>query len=300
LLAVVVLAYWPTSRALWHFWIDHPYWGAHGLLVAGLAIWLLVRARGRLATADVRPLSWALVPLVLASVALLYFWRTGAEQLQLLLLPALMWLALLAAFGAQVARVLAIPVGFLYFGMPVWNLLAVPLQNLTLFVCSVAAPLIALPASFAGSMVTLPGGITFEVTIWCSGLGFFVQGLAVATLLGELEHAARRRRLVLLASMAALALLTNWVRVLTIIQVGYSTHMRHVLVTTHHLMFGYLLFGLVLVAYVWIATRFAPPARLQPAPAGSAVRPAGEGAYLAALAGLIAAPLVAGILTLLR
>jgi len=300
LLLATVLAYWPTSSALWHFWIDHPYWGAHGLLVAALAVWLVYRARPRLAGAAIRPLPWVLVPLLIASVALLYFWRSGAQQLQLLMLPALMLLGVLAAFGVQVARVLAIPVGFLYFGMPVWNLLAEPLRSLTLLVCAFVAPLIGLPASFAGPMVTLPGGITFEVTIWCSGLGFFVQGLAVAAFLGELEQATRARRLALLASMALLALVTNWVRVLTIIQVGYATNMRHVLVTSHHLMFGYVLFALVLVAYVWIATRLAPPAAPEQ-PASAAGSPsAANDAYLATLAALVAAPLVGGALTLLR
>ena len=300
LLLVTVLAYWPTSSALWHFWVDHPYWGAHGILVAALAIWLVYRARPRLAAAPVQPLPWLLVPLILASVALLYFSRTGAQGLQLLMLPTLMLLGLLAAFGPSVARVLAIPVGFLYFGMPVWNLLAEPLRSVTLVVCRLVAPLIGLPASFAGPIVTLPGGITFEVTIWCSGLGFFVQGLAVATLLGELELASRTRRLALIGSMALVALITNWVRVLIIIQVGYTTNMRHVLVTTHHLLFGYALFGLVLVAYVWIVTRLAPQPAPAPAPSGSASRPGGQAAYVAALAALVAAPLVAGILTALR
>jgi exosortase len=300
LLLVAVLAYWPTSSALWHFWVDHPYWGAHGILVAALAAWLVYRARPRLAATAVRPLPWVLIPLVLASIALLYFSRIGAQGLQLLMLPTLMLLGLLAAFGASAARVLAIPVGFLYFGMPVWNLLAEPLRSLTLAVCRLVAPLIGLPASFAGPIVTLPGGITFEVTIWCSGLGFFVQGLAVATLLGELELASRARRLALLASMALVALITNWVRVLIIIQVGYATNMRHVLVTTHHLLFGYALFGVVLVAYVWIVTRLAPQPAGHSAPAVVAARPAGEGAYVATLVALVIAPLIAGVLALLR
>jgi EpsI family protein len=291
MIVVWIIAYWPTSRALWGYWI---FLGSQGVLVCALTIWLLWRARFRVAAAAVRPRLWALVPLVLCSMALLIFWKAGVQALELLLLPAVLLLGVFAAFGREVARVVAIPVLFLYFAMPGWNFLSVALQNLTLAVVRWVSPIIGLPSTVSGSTVSFPSGIAFEVTLACSGIGFLVQALAIAALLGELEQALLGRRLRLLAGAALLALVANWIRALAILQIGYSTNMRSSLASTEHLEFGYVLFVLALIAFVWIATRKAPPDRLPlSSPSESSLR--WRAAYAAALLVLLLAPAVVAV-----
>jgi exosortase len=299
LIASTIVAYWPASSALWHFWMDHPFFSVHGMPVAALALWLLYRARSRIAAAPVRGLPWMLAPLLACSVASLLLPRAGLEW-QLLLLPTLMLLAVAAAFGMAVTRAIAVPVGFLCFAMPVWDVLAVPLQTLTVAVVRWVAPLIGLPAEVSGTIVSLPGGNSFDVTVWCSGVGFLVQGLAVATLLGELEQASTGRRLRLFAAMLVTALLANWVRVLTIIQLGYATGMRNVLVTRGHVLLGYVWFGAVLIAYVWVATRRAPAGAPRKPSTDCTPHSATPGPYIAVLLALAAAPALAGVLALFR
>lgn len=258
LLALALLASWPTATLLWHYWLDHPMWGAHGFLVALLSAWMvfaaLARDPQRQTTGSFAALAGLIALCVASALCSHEAWVTG----QLLLLPPLLLCCVAAAFGATMARALAIPIGFLYFGMPVWEVLGPPLQQLTLGVARWCVPLLGLPGAFSGSTLHMPGGISFEVTLWCSGLGFLVQGLAVATLLGELEQAPPARRLGLLAWMVPLALLANWLRVLALMYIGWSTQMRHVLVTRYHLSFGYVLFGCVLVGFVMLAARRAP------------------------------------------
>jgi exosortase len=291
LFAVVAALYWPTTNSLWH----RPVFGSNALLVVGLSLWLLARTRGRMAMTPVRGLPWVLLLLVPCSISSIVLWESGIPALQLLLLPVLILLAALTAFGSDVTRLIVVPVGFLYFAVPAWDLLAAPLQRLTVWVVSWAAPAIGVPATISGTMVLLPGHMQFEVTPACSGSGFFMEGLAVAVLLGELEHAGLGRRLRLIASMTILSLVTNWVRVLTLIQIGYTTQMRHVLVSQYHVMFGYVLFVLVLVAFVAVATASAP-ARTPSAARVIGVPSAARGAFLPALLGLVAAPVAAGLL----
>jgi EpsI family protein len=295
LIAAAIAAYWPTSRALWDYWTDWLF-GGHGVFVAALALWLLWRAKDRIAQAPPQSQPWVVVPLVLCSVAALIFWRAGIQSLQLLLWPLLIVLAVLAAFGRAVTRVIAVPVCFLYFAMPAWNLLAEPLQRLTIWAVKLFAPAIGVPATISGNLIYLPGDTRFSVELACSGVGFFVEGLAVAALLGELEQASIRRRLTLLASMVLVALVTNWIRVLTIVQVGYATQMRHVLVTRYHVLFGYVLFVTVLVVFVWLATRRELPAAAPSAPA--AIAPPAPWSYLRAVLALAAAPLAIALLAL--
>jgi exosortase len=262
LIAIVVVACWPTSTALWHYWADEHLIGGRGFFVTALALWLLYRASGRVSSASAHPLPWAVPFLVAGSVVMVISRKAGMYELQALLLPTLILLGALSAFGPSVTRVIAVPVGFLYFAMPAWDdVLGPALQSLTLWVVKWVAPVMGVPASVSGSLISLPGDMKFLVTQGCSGAGFLVEGLAVAALLGELEQAPAGRRVALLAAMVPVALVANWLRVLLIVQVGYSTGMRHVLVTQHHKLFGYAIFILVLLVFLWVATwRTAPRA----------------------------------------
>jgi exosortase len=204
---------------------------------------------------------WALLLLVPAGICALWAARAQIPALQLLLLPPLIMIAVSAAFGLRVARIILVPVAFLYFAAPVWNLvLTAPLQALTTQVTALIAPALGLPVTLVGNTISFPGGATFTVTEACSGATFLVQGLAVATLLGELERAPVARRVRLLLSMMPVALLANWLRVLLILGLGYGTNMRSPLATSDHVVFGFAIFFFVLVLYVWAATRKPLPA----------------------------------------
>lgn len=293
LIAVAAVLYWPTTSALWH----RPVFGSNALLVGALALWLLARTRQRVASTPVTGAPWVLLLLVPCSIAALLFWRSGIPELQLLLLPPLILLAVWTAFGTALVRVIAVPVCFLYFAAPAWDLLGPPLQSLTLWAVKWLAPTIGVPATVSGNMVLLPGNMRFEVTLACSGSGFVMEGLAVAVLLGELEQAGIGRRLRLMMSMVIVALIANWIRVLALIQIGYSTDMRHVLVSEHHVLFGYVLFVAVLIIFVWIAVSIAPARSPQGGPIAFCASSA-RTALLPALLGLAAVPLLVGLLVL--
>jgi len=294
---IAVLAYWPTTAALWNYWTTS--WGGdQGLLVVCISAWLFYRSRYALGAAPVRPALWAAPLLLLASIASVVFWRAGIQDLQLLLLPVLMLLAILTAFGTSLARVALVPIGFLYFAMPAWSVLAVPLQHLTVKVVATVAPVLGLPATVSGTLISFPTGATFVVTRECGGAVFLVQGLAVATLIGELEGASLRRRVLLLGLVTALALVANWLRVLALIYIGYTTQMRHVILTRDHVLFGWVLFALVLVAFAWAVTNRAAPPEGVRRPAAAATQSRWLPGYVTALIGLAVIPLLASVLSL--
>ncbi len=233
-----------------------PLWHLHGYFVAALALTLVYSSRNRWGAAAVEPAPVALVLVAVLGVAALWVGRGSLPALQLLLLPPLLLAVIAAAFGVAAARVLLVPVGFLLFAAPLWSmLLTPPLQALTVRVTAVLAPLMGMPATITGDVISFRNGVTFVVTEACSGANFLIQGLAVATLLGELEQAAPKRRLALLAAMIPTALLANWIRVLLILELGYVTDMRSSLATNDHVAFGFAIFFVVLAIYVWLATR---------------------------------------------
>jgi exosortase len=292
MVAAVVLAYWPSSRALWLFWTDPDSAGTHGVLVALLSVWLFYRNRYPLGAVATKPSPVAMVLLALASLAWLVFWRAAIPSLHIILFPALMGLGIAAALGWQAARWVAFPIGFLYFAVPSWDVLVGPLQTIAAHATGLLAPLLGIPAEVQGYLVRLPGVGTFEIGRGCSGVNFFAIGLAVAALLGELEGATVLRRFSLLCIMGFAAVVSNWIRVLVIVDAGYTTNMRHVLVSRSHYMFGWILFSIVLFAFAWLFARpqAAPERRSQPPPASPGSR--GLPAYSAIVLALIAPPLL--------
>jgi EpsI family protein len=292
LILIAIVAYWPSVGALWGYWTDSNYGGTHGLLVAPLALWLLFRARHRLDAVTARPSPAAGVLLLLGSIAWFVFCRAGIQTLHILMFPVLMGLAVWAAFGFRAALCVAFPLAFLYFAVPAWGIFVSPLQALTQAAVAVLGPVIGVPAQLQGDLVILPGVGAFEIARGCSGANFLATGLAVAALLGELEEANLWRRALLVGVMAVVAIISNWIRVLVVIDAGYTTNMRHVLVSRGHLLFGWVLFTTVMVAFVWL---FARPQTATPASRVSGPRTAHATrmpAYIATVATLVGMPVV--------
>ena len=59
-----------------------------------------------------------------------------------------------------------------------------------------------------------------------------------------------------IAVALALALITNWVRVYTLIIVGQYSDMQHYLITTDHYMYGWVLYGVAMIVFFWYVRRF--------------------------------------------
>ena len=293
LACVTALVYWPSSLFLYDKWADlakGPY--THGWLILLICIALVVRSRHELAAAPARPSGRAAVALAVAIVAWLISYRASIEGLEIPLQPLIFWLAVTAAFGWAVGRLLLFPVAFLYFAVPIWY--ATPLQQLTVLVMRGALALTGPPALIVGDVIHLSNA-TFIIEEGCSGLHFMIVGLAVAALYGEQRRDPWRVRLRQLALVAALALLANWVRVYTVIEAGYLTNMQSYLVRVSHYGFGWCVFAVALFVFFWLAPYLgpepAPPTVVAaPSPAGAAERRAELGGIGVAVAILLVLP----------
>jgi exosortase len=260
--AAVALLYWPSAVALHRLWTDWPgetY--THGYLILLLSLWLVVRDRERLAATPVRPEPLALIPLALMSMAWVWFWRAAIQELQLLLLPLILYAALFSAFGRRMARAAAFPIGVLYFAMPLWGDINGIVQALSAKVTGALLWTTGIPAYMDGDFVRLPAG-SIEIARSCSGLHELIVGLALAAIYGKLSGEPWRRRLQWLGLMGALSLMVNWVRIFTVVIAAYETDMGSSLVK-HHYWLGWWLFAFVFAGFLWWTGR---PASLNPAP----------------------------------
>ncbi len=253
--AAVALIYWPSSKALVEFWSDTAdLAGTHGFLVLLIALGLIARDRTRVAVEPLRPSKRAFCAILLLSAAWLWFYTASIQDLHLLLLPLLLFASIVGVLGWRAARVLTFPVGFLYFAMPAWSVLVTPLQTLSIDVNSALIWLTGLPAYISGDVVQVPAG-TLEIAGGCGGRHSFVVGLTLAALYGELAKDPLRWRLTWIGLMGLLALIANWVRIFVIVVAAVATDMQTFLVTVDHYWFGWGLFLLAFVGFLWIAGR---------------------------------------------
>ena len=247
LLALIAygVATFPTLVVTARRWtqLDESY--SHGFLLLAISIGLSVLAWRR-----ERPLPgfypWWLVPF-LGAVALYGLGTVLMFQAaqQLALVPLL--LSLLAVlWGWRQIKPFLVPVGVLFMAMPVWDYLSWPLQVVTTGFSQFFLGFLNIDFEVEGVFVYLTGVGAFEVAHGCSGLRYLLVGTTLALLYGELNYRRLDHRLVLLAVTVFLSLLSNWVRVLVIIYMGYITDMETGLIEDHD-SFGWWLFAGMLV-----------------------------------------------------
>jgi exosortase len=266
LLAVLVaVVCWPSARVLGEQWTDFAnITYTHGWLIVAVCVVLVIAARREIEAAPARVSPVALAALAAAVLVWLVCYRASFQDLHITIAPVIFWLAVTAAFGGSVGRLLVFPAAFFLFAEPSWSELTAPLQELTVRAMRSILSLTGPQAVISGDLIQVPNG-TFEIQGGCSGLHYLIVGLAVAALQGELRRDPWKVRLAQLALMAVLALVANWVRVYGVIEAGYLSDMHSSLLRNHY-WFGWGLFGVALFAFFWITGRW-PEA---PAPGATA------------------------------
>ena len=251
LCVAVAILYWPSSVALNWLWTQ-PYQEeaySHGYLILLISLWLIYRERRRLAVTPLRPAPQVMIGLVLLSAAWVWAWRSALQEPHVMLLPLILWTAVVAALGWRVARVLAFPIGYLYFAMPIWSDFNRYVQTLSAKMSGFLIWVTGLPAYVRGDYVHLPAG-TIEIARSCSGLHELIVGLALATLYGNIAGEPLSRRLKWIGVMGVLSLAVNWVRIFIVLVAAYFSDMHSSLVRNHYWL-GWWLFAGVFALFLW-------------------------------------------------
>lgn len=254
-LILVAILSWSSMSTLHDQWVD---WNntthTHGYLILSISVWMLWRNTHSLSRHSWQPCLRAAPLFALVAIAWVFSVQAALQLPELALIPVLFWLAILVAAGETWAARTVFAAGYLWFATPVWEVLNGPLQWATIYAVRCLLRLVGIPALFEGNIVQIPSG-AFEIAGGCSGLHFFVVALSIGALLGELRGDGIARRLKLLALAAMLALVTNWIRVFTIVVLGHTTHMQHYIVAESHYTFGWLLFAGAMAVFFVIERR---------------------------------------------
>jgi exosortase len=211
---VVILYAVNFARLSSDWWSDENY--SHGFFVPVVFFWMLWQRREVLANSRVLPRPWALVIVILALVQLAAgTW--GAENFvahsSLLVLLCGITLYL---FGGEVLRVVAFPIGWLLFMIPVPAIIlyeiTFPLQLLASRLALGVLDLLHVPAVREGNVLYL-ANFTAGVAEACSGIRSLISMLAFAVLIAYLLNMSLRSRWILAIASVTIALSMNAARV---------------------------------------------------------------------------------------
>lgn len=294
LLLVLLAAYRNSFLQFFDVWQNRSNY-SHGFLIGLVTLGLLWRAAGRANFQAAKPNLYFLAPLLGLSLAWLFARLIDVQVLEMGIFPLLLSAWLVVLLGVRVARDFVIPLLFLYFAVPFWEVFAPILQTITVKVVDAQMALVGIPAYIQGNLVTLPTG-RFEIASGCSGIGLMIVSLAMASLFAYLNYRTVARRILLVVCGALFAMVINWIRVFIIILSGHLTEMQHYFVTVDHSNLGWVLFAVGLVPFLYVAGRFSD---MDDEPAPEPAGPQGvRGSEPGQMRGIAAAALAATVLAL--
>ena len=220
LFAILILGiagvYAGILQHLYHDWMNDPNY-SHGLLVPIISGYFIWQQREKLETLEIKPANSGLVLVVFALLVLFagvaaqeYF----SKRASLVFLLAGIVLFLL---GWQWLRSLALPLGFLFFMIPlpyiVYDAMAFPLKLFVAKFSVVVLKLMGVVVWREGNIIMFPQTV-LEVADACSGLRSLMSLLALGVALAVLSQKNKGAMVLLVALTIPIAIITNMIRVI--------------------------------------------------------------------------------------
>ena len=228
---------------------------AHAFLVPPITLWLVWRRRALLPAIEPRPCWWFLLPLTLAAAAWLLGEMVAVNALTQAALMAMLVACVPLLLGARLAAAIAFPLAFLFFCVPVGEFMMPALMDSTADFTVTALRLSGIPVYREGNQFVIPSG-NWSVVEACSGLRYLIASVMVGTLFAYLNYRTLRRRMVFVAFATVLPIVANWLRAYMIVMLGHYSG-NTLAVGADHLIYGWVFFGIVMLALFMVGARWA-------------------------------------------
>ncbi len=270
--ATLLVAYSDTLIAMVTIW-ERSGTFAHAFVVPPICVWLVWRLRETLAQTRPQPVPWLLLPMALVALG----WMLGrvayANSVSHLAFTALLVLSVPAVLGWAVTRVIAFPLLFLFFAVPVGEALTPILMLWTADFVVAALRLTGVPVYREGQQFIIPSG-SWSVVAACSGIRYLMASFMVGTLFAYLNYRSLKRRLAFVAVSIVMPIVANWVRAYLIVMIGHLSN-NQLATGVDHIVYGWVFFGVVIMGMFFIGARWAEAPAPMSAPSSL---PAGLGA----------------------
>lgn len=222
----------------------------HGFLIIPASLYLIFLNRDRLIDVEKKHV---LLPLILIVPSCLLYVVGVAGDIQLFmhtaafaLLPSLIWLNL----GHKAAKIIAFPLLFMLFSIPVGEQLIPYLQEIAADGSVALLRFTGVPLYRNGLYLDIPQG-RFLVAEACSGVSFFIASIVIGFLYTYLNLRSLKKQLFFVLLSFIFPVAANIVRIYGIILIAYHTDMEHA-AGADHLIYGWFFFAFVIVCLIAI------------------------------------------------
>ncbi len=236
----------------------HQWWNidtyTHILLVPIIIGWLVALKASELAKSKPKP--WLAGLLVVA--AGLALWTIGrATEINIIAhagaVGALQGVVV-AALGPRVSLMLALPIAFGVFLVPVGDEFIGPLQSITADIAVALTLWSGIPAVIDGIYIDTPVGL-FIVAEACSGVRFLVAMITLAVLVCFTRFQSWSRRALFMAASVIVPIIANGIRAWGTIYIAQSQGVEFA-AGFDHVVYGWIFFAIVVAIVLAAAWRF--------------------------------------------
>jgi exosortase len=216
----------PIMVWAWKHWLPNLN-QEHGKLVIPISLLLVWYHRKKIKAAPKEPSNWGWAFLTCGFLIALLGTRALQPRITLLAIPVLIFGIVLFLWGKAVARILAFPIGFLVFMIPVGALqqTSFRLQFLITEAVKALGPLIGVKLYSVGTTINpVNGSWGFDIAEGCSGIRSLIAIIMLTTIYAHIFETELWKKIVLVAFSIGFAIIANVGRIFTIViiaQLGY-------------------------------------------------------------------------------
>ena len=252
-LLIILFTYRETVLSMAAIWARSDTF-AHGFLVPLISLWLVWRKRASFSDVVPRPNYWLLLLLAGAGFGWLLGEMATVGPLSQFALTAIVILAIPAVLGLDMARKIVFPLAFLFFAVPFGEFAMPQLMEWTADVTILGLRASGIPVYREGLHFIIPSG-AWSVVEACSGVRYLIASLMVGTLFAYLNYRSLKRRLLFVGVAFLVPIVANWARAYLIVMLGHLSGNK-LAAGVDHLIYGWLFFGVVILAMFWIGARW--------------------------------------------
>ncbi len=262
LIGLLLLCFRVTALGMVEIWSRSETF-AHAFVVPPIVVWLVWRQRALLSQLKPRPVPWMVVPMGLLAAVWWLGKLVSVNAVTQLTLTAMVIAAVPTVLGWQVARAVMFPLGFLFFAVPIGEFMTPTLMRFTADFTVLALRLSGVPVFREGMQFVIPSG-QWSVIEECSGIRYLMATVMVGSLFAYLNYRSYRRRLVFIAISLVVPVVANWLRAYMVVMLAHLSGNK-LATGVDHIIYGWVFFGIVIMALFFIGARWAEDDSLVPA-----------------------------------
>jgi exosortase len=265
LLGILSSLFINTSSSYIEKWSKFDESLGHGFLIFIIVVYEIFRLSGTYIKKKEKKHHLLLIVIILLALAheISFFWGILVFQQ---LCFYLMWLAIVGyVLGLNYLKHISFPLAFFLFAVPFWEFSSTFFVNLTTQAVTAFLAFSDLTVYIHQNFIETPYGV-IEVAEGCSGIRYFEIGFALAVYATHGENLSWRLKLSVVLAGIALGIITNWIRVLGLIYIGYWSEMTSPLMKEHDT-YGFILFFFVISGVIflinWLRKNYSLPSSKQ-------------------------------------